>query len=61
LWVKTFEAARDSLLHPLIKAHSENGRESLFGCIGYILGIEVMEQDAASDLLLELHQWQTSQ
>ncbi|WP_316838568.1 TauD/TfdA dioxygenase family protein [Pseudohalioglobus sediminis] len=59
--VKASEAARDSLLHPLIKVHPESGRESLFGCLGYIVGIEGMEQDAASDLLLELHQWQTSE
>ena len=55
------EAARDALLHPLIKVHPENGRESLFGCLGYIIGIEGMAPDAASDLLMELHQWQTSQ
>jgi alpha-ketoglutarate-dependent taurine dioxygenase len=55
------EAAKESLLHPLIKVHPENGRESLFGCLGYIVGIEGMNQDTASDLLLELHQWQTSQ
>lgn len=59
--VKASEAARDCLLHPLIKVHPESGRESLFGCLGYITGIESMEQAAASDLLLELHQWQTSQ
>jgi alpha-ketoglutarate-dependent taurine dioxygenase len=58
--VKASEAARDSLLHPLIKVHPESGKESLFGCLGYIIGIEGMEQGAASDLLLELHQWQTS-
>ena len=59
--VKASETARDSLLHPLIKVHPESGRQSLFGCLGYIIGIEGMEQGAASDLLLELHQWQTSQ
>jgi taurine dioxygenase len=59
--VQASAAARDTFLHPLIKVHPENGRESLFGCIGYIIGIEGMEQDTASDLLLELHQWQTSQ
>ena len=59
--VKASEDARDSLLHPLIKVHPESGKESLFGCLGYIIGIEGMEQGAASDLLLELHQWQTSE
>jgi taurine dioxygenase len=55
------ETARDFLLHPLIQVHPESGRESLFGCVGYIIGIEGMEEDAASDLLRELHQWQTSE
>ena len=55
------ETANESLLHPLINVHPENGRESLFGCLGYIIGIEGMEQDAASDLLHELHQWQTGE
>jgi taurine dioxygenase len=59
--VKASEDARNSLLHPLIKVHPESGKESLFGCLGYIIGIEGMEQDAASDLLLELYQWQTSE
>ncbi len=59
--VQASEAARDSLLHPLIKVHPESGRESLFGCLGYVTGIEGMEREAASDLLLELHQWQTSE
>jgi len=59
--VKASESARDSLLHPLIKVHPESGRENLFGCIGYIIGIKGMEQEEASELLLELHQWQTSE
>ena len=59
--VKASKSARDSLLHPLIKVHPESGRENLFGCIGYIIGIKGMEQEEASELLLELHQWQTSE
>lgn len=55
------ETARDFLSHPLIQVHPESGRESLFGCVGYIIGIEGMEEDAASDLLRELHQWQISE
>jgi taurine dioxygenase len=59
--VKSSEAARDTVLHPLIKVHPETGQESLFGCMGYIIGIEDMAQEAALALLQELHHWQTSE
>lgn len=45
--------------HPLIRRHSETGRASLYGCVGYVMGIKDMEHEAALKLLLELHAWQT--
>lgn len=45
--------------HPLIRRHGETGRAALFGCLGYIVGIEGLDDDAALELLLELHAWQT--
>tara|TARA_R110002110_G_scaffold205066_7_gene417315 strand:- start:472391 stop:473233 length:843 start_codon:yes stop_codon:yes gene_type:complete len=45
--------------HPLIRRHPETGEEGLFGCLGYIVGIEGMDDDAAFGLLLELLEWQT--
>jgi taurine dioxygenase len=45
--------------HPLIMPHPETGRARLFGCLGYIVGIEGMEDEQALDLLLELYSWQT--
>jgi taurine dioxygenase len=57
--VKSSEVARETVLHPLIQVHPETGQESLFGCMGYIVGIAGMEQEAALTLLQELHQWQT--
>jgi taurine dioxygenase len=39
--------------------HPESGRETLLGCLGYIVGVEGMTDDDAFTLLLELHQWQT--
>jgi taurine dioxygenase len=57
--IRPSTAAGQTQLHPLIRRHSETGRASLFGCVGYIIGIDGMEDDAALELLLELHQWQT--
>ncbi len=57
--VKASSDARATFLHPLVKAHPENGKEGLFGCMGYIIDIDGMEQDEALTVLQELHQWQT--
>ncbi len=47
--------------HPLIRRHSETGRASLYSCLGYIIGIEGMEDESALELLLELYAWQTKE
>ena len=44
--------------HPLIRRHPETGREGLFSCFGYIVGIEGMSEAEATDLLIELYKWQ---
>ena len=44
--------------HPLIRRHPETGREGLFSCFGYIVGIEGMADAEATALLLELYKWQ---
>lgn len=38
-----------------------SGRLGVFGCLGYIIGIDGMRDDAAHELLTELHAWQTSE
>lgn len=53
------ENARDTQSHPLINKHPINGREAIYGCVGYIIGIENMDQNDAETLLMELHEWQT--
>jgi taurine dioxygenase len=45
--------------HPLIRRHDETGREGLFSCYGYIIGIVGMDDAEAIPLLLELYQWQS--
>ncbi len=53
------EAAREVQPHPFIVRHPESGRETLFGCLGYILGVEGMADDEASALIRDLYEWQT--
>lgn len=45
--------------HPLIRRHPETGREGIFGCFGYIIGIDGMDDAEALPLLFELYQWQS--
>ncbi len=51
--------AEATQLHPLIREHPETGREGLYSCVGYICGIDGMDQDEALPLLMELYTWQT--
>lgn len=53
------EEARDVYGHPFIFLHPESGRETLLGCLGYIIGVAGMSDDEALQVLLELHAWQT--
>jgi taurine dioxygenase len=51
--------AEATQLHPIIRRHPETGREGLFSCFGYIIGIEGMPESESTQLLLELYQWQS--
>jgi taurine dioxygenase len=53
------ESARDVHPHPFILHHPESGRETLFGCFGYIVGVEDMADAEAMDLIRDLYTWQT--
>ncbi len=53
------EQALDTQLHPIIRTHDETGRLGLFGCVGYVIGIEGMDEGEANDLLAEWYYWQT--
>jgi len=56
--IRPSEAALATQSHPLVMTHPETGRRGLFSTLGYIIGIEGMEQSAAIALLIELQQWQ---
>lgn len=44
--------------HPIIRRHPETGREGIFSCFGYIIGIDGLDDAEAIPLLMELYQWQ---
>ena len=56
--IRPSESANECRTHPLILSHPETGREGFFSTLGYIIGIESMEQPEAIRLLSELAQWQ---
>ncbi|MFN3312418.1 MAG: TauD/TfdA dioxygenase family protein [Hyphomonas sp.] len=45
--------------HPFIRTHPETGRGSLFGCAGYIIGVEDMDPAEGWELVTEVYRWQT--
>lgn len=56
--IRPSEAALATQTHPLVPAHPETGRRGFYSTLGYIIGIEGMDQDAAISLLLDLQAWQ---
>lgn len=57
--IRPSDAAQATQLHPIVREHPETGRLGLFGCIGYVIGIDGMVDDEANALLGEWYGWQT--
>ena len=57
--IRPSSEANDTQLHPVIREHPETGRLGIFGCVGYMVGLQGVEEEEALSLLLELHEWQT--
>lgn len=57
--IRPSETATATQLHSILRPHPETGRLGIFGCLGYIIGIEGMPGDEARCLIEELHAWQT--
>jgi len=55
------DSARATQNHPLVQAHPESGKEGVYGCLGYIVGIEGLSQEDTFNLLMEVYEWQTQQ
>ena len=56
--IRPDESANETCSHPLIRPHPETGEEAIFSTLGYIIGIEGMEQSEAIAFLMELAAWQ---
>lgn len=57
--IRPDERANATQAHPLIRRHPETGKEAAYSTLGYIIGIEGMEQDEAVKLLMDLAAWQS--
>ena len=57
--IRPDESANRTQTHPLVRPHPETGEEALYSTLGYIIGIEGMDQSVALALLSDLSQWQT--
>lgn len=57
--ILTDDSAYQVQPHPLIRRHPETGEEALFGCFGYIVGIEGVSPEEEQQLLTDLYHWQT--
>lgn len=53
--------ARQTQLHDFIRAHPETGRPGLFGCLGYIIGFEGLDEAEALPLLVDLYRHQSDE
>ena len=56
--IRPGEEARQEQAHPLVPAHPETGRRALYSTLGYIVGIEGMDDEDAFPLLREIAAWQ---
>ncbi len=56
--IRASDDALATQLHPIIREHPETGELGLFSTIGYIIGIDGMENGEALALLHELSEWQ---
>lgn len=57
--IRPDESAYATHLHPLVRTHPETGRDTLYSVLGYIVGIDGVDDDDGRALLGELYQWQT--
>ena len=56
--IRASDEALEKQLHPIIAQHPETKKEGIYGTIGYIIGIDGMDNQDAMKLLMELSAWQ---
>lgn len=53
------DTANELQQHPLITTHPESGKRAIFGCFGYIVGLQDTDKEEEAELLGKLYEWQT--
>ncbi len=56
--IRFSETAYQTQSHPLVRPHPESGARTLYSCLGYIIGVEGMDDSTARPMLRELLHWQ---
>ena len=56
--IRSGDEALETQLHSFVREHPETGRRGLFGCAGYIIGFDGLDDSEGLPLLYELIQWQ---
>ena len=57
--IRADRSAEATMLHPLLSPHPESGEERIYGCVGYLIGIEGIPDNEALEILLALLEHQT--
>lgn len=57
--IRPSETALAMQLHPVVRVHPETGRLGLFGCAGYVIGIDGLDAATERALIGEWYAWQT--
>lgn len=57
--IRPSDTAYATQLHPLIRVHPETGAETLYSVLGYIIGIDGLDEESERALLGDLYHWQT--
>ena len=56
--IRASNEAFEKQLHPIIMNHPETREEGIYGTIGYIIGIDGIDNQEAMKILMELSAWQ---
>ena len=57
--IRPGEEARAEQTHPLVPSHPETGRRGFYSTLGYVVGIDGMDDEDAFPLLREVAAWQS--
>lgn len=53
------EDARATQIHYLVRLNPDSGQKAIYGCMGYTIGVDGMDDEQGLAFLQELHAWQT--